>query len=40
MLVKVDEALSLRNDERERLFDMLVKYKDFFTKRPGKCKLM
>jgi hypothetical protein len=37
---KVREAVGLCEDEKERLFDMLLKYKDSFTTRPGKCSLM
>jgi hypothetical protein len=37
---KVEEAVNLQTSHKDRLFDTLIKYKDFFTKRPGKCNLM
>jgi hypothetical protein len=37
---KVNEAVNLRDDQRKQLFDVLLNYKEYFTKQPGKCKLM
>jgi hypothetical protein len=36
----VREAIGLCEDEKERLSDMLLKYKDSFTIQSGKCSPM
>jgi hypothetical protein len=37
---KANEAVNVRDDQRNQLFDVLLNYKEYFTKQPGKCKLM
>jgi hypothetical protein len=37
---KADEANGLNGDEKHELFDLLVKYKQYFSSKPGKCNLM
>lgn len=37
---KVNEALNVQYDKKTQLFDMLLNYKEYFTKQPTKCKLM
>jgi hypothetical protein len=37
---KADEASGLNGDEKHELFDLLMKYKQQFSSKPGKCNLM
>jgi hypothetical protein len=40
LYMRVDEASSLNVAQKYELFETLLKYRDHFTTRPGKCQLM
>jgi hypothetical protein len=37
---KVNGAVNQQDDQRNQLYDVLLNYKEYFTKQPSKCKLM